>query len=72
MNERDYTKLPLGSRLADGREIERCPICGRPGVVFETDTFESAEHSRLEKFVAANGEKRGKYALPRATCHRNK
>jgi hypothetical protein len=70
MDERDFTTLSVGARLQDGRVIQKCPICGRNGVVFATEAFVSAEHSRFEIYTTAAGEQRGKHTLPRARCFR--
>ncbi len=29
----DFTKVPLGMFVSDGRTIVRCPLCGRPGAL---------------------------------------
>lgn len=68
---RDYTKLPLGYQLDDRKKIEKCPICGRPGVVFKSGEMVSVDHAPLEVFETAGGDQHGKYPIPRAHCFRS-
>ncbi len=60
MAAQDFTKLPVGYVLPDGRKIAKCPKCGRNGVAFTLLGSGSVEHFGIEIWLTASGEERGK------------
>jgi hypothetical protein len=72
LSKRDYTKVPVGTVLPNGETVSKCPICGRPGIVSETESYISTKHTPTEVWITANGEERGKQPIPRGSCHRSK
>ena len=68
----DYTRLPIGHCLSDGRKIEKCPKCGRNGARSDLGEIDWFEHFGLERFTTAAGEVHGKSIRKHSTCRVNK
>jgi hypothetical protein len=69
VEETDYTLLPIGHVLSNGRMIAKCPSCGRNGVCMDLGKVVYVEHFALEKFTTAAGEIHGKWPRKNAVCH---
>jgi hypothetical protein len=46
---KDYTRFPAGTQTTDGL-IQKCPMCGRSGVIEETDEKKWCLHKQSTMF----------------------
>jgi hypothetical protein len=68
MDNADYTQLPIGYSLEDGRRIAKCPKCGRNGASLYLREIEYFEHFAMKTFLTATGELRAKRLRKNSTC----
>jgi hypothetical protein len=69
IEESDYTQLPVGHVLRDGRKIAKCPSCGRNGVCMDLGKMVYVEHYALDRFTTAAGDVHGKRLRRNSECH---